>query len=50
MAKQAFHVCHHCKDRKIGCHADCEAYLKEKEQYNEIKEKDKNERTINNAI
>lgn len=30
MAQVKFHVCYHCKNRTIGCHAKCEAYQKEK--------------------
>ena len=32
MANQAYHVCFHCKNRKIGCHATCEMYKKEVEE------------------
>lgn len=42
MAKQTFHVCYHCKDRKLGCHSNCERYLKEKEENDKrLKEKNK---------
>lgn len=42
MARQTFHVCYHCKDRHIGCHSNCERYLKEVEENEKIKkEKDK---------
>lgn len=25
-------VCYHCRDRYIGCHGECEKYIKEKEE------------------
>lgn len=50
MAKQTFHVCYHCKNRTIGCHANCVSYLKEKREYEKIKKMDENERRITGAI
>lgn len=35
-----------CKDRKIGCHSECEKYLLFKEQLEKIRLKE-NERIIN---
>lgn len=31
--------CYKCEKRHMGCHADCEDYLKAKEELAEIKEK-----------
>lgn len=36
MARSTYHVCYHCKDRKIGCHATCELYIEEKKQMEEV--------------
>ena len=32
MGKSGYHVCYHCKDRVVGCHAKCEAYQKEHQE------------------
>lgn len=37
MGKSIYHVCYHCKDRKVGCHSNCEQYQKEVEENNRIK-------------
>lgn len=50
MAKQVFHVCHRCKDRQIGCHATCKAYLKEKEENAQRLQANAERREINNAL
>lgn len=50
MAQANFHVCYHCKDRTIGCHAKCEAYQKEK-VLNEKERAEKNkQRGIDNTL
>ena len=50
MAKQNFHVCHHCKDRHITCHSTCELYLKEVEENNKRLEQKRKELSVNDAI
>lgn len=42
MGTSSYHVCYHCKDRVLGCHAKCEAYLKEKRE-NEQRLKERRE-------
>lgn len=42
MAKSSYHVCYHCKDRTVGCHASCKLYQDEK------KERDKQREQITN--
>lgn len=43
-------VCMDCKDRIIGCHTICEAYLEEVEKNKIIKEKKKKEENIVKAL
>lgn len=31
--------CYKCEDRFVGCHSTCDRYLKEKQEYDERKEK-----------
>lgn len=33
-----FKSCHHCKERYPGCHAKCNKYLKEKADWEEVKQ------------
>lgn len=46
MAQASFHVCYHCKDRTVGCHSKCKAYLAEKE----ANEKERAERNAQRGI
>jgi len=32
-----FQACQFCKERYVGCHAKCEAYLNEKKTWEELK-------------
>lgn len=41
MGTSSYHVCYHCKDRTIGCHAHCEPYQKEVEEHKRLKEIEK---------
>lgn len=50
MASTSFHVCYHCKDRKVGCHGKCELYLKEKAENDEIRKKTYEENRNRKAI
>lgn len=50
MAKSVFHVCYHCKDRKVGCHSTCEAYLKEKQENEKMRQEKIKEAKINDGI
>lgn len=43
-------VCMDCKDRIIGCHTICKAYLEEVEKNKIIKEKKKKEENIIKAL
>ena len=42
--------CKDCTDRKIGCHAECETYKKCIKEYNEAKEKLRNDNRTDSAI
>lgn len=50
MSKQTFHVCYHCKDRKIGCHSNCELYLKEVKENERIKKEKEKQSMIRGAL
>lgn len=43
-------VCRDCGDRKIGCHAECERYIKEQAEREEKLERLRFEKSINDAI
>ena len=32
-----FESCHNCEERYIGCHAECEKYIKAKQEHDEVK-------------
>lgn len=34
-----FSCCKGCEDRYVGCHSKCERYIKQTEEWNEIKKK-----------
>ena len=44
MASYNFDCCRNCKDRIVGCHAICGAYLAAKDKYNKVKDKELSER------
>lgn len=50
MAKQTFHVCYHCKDRKLGCHSNCELYLNEVKENEEMKKNNSSNNFINSTL
>jgi hypothetical protein len=49
MALTRFHVCHHCKDRHVGCHAECSLYRKEVEENEMLKRKKRMDSEIDDA-
>lgn len=42
--------CKNCTDRKVGCHADCEAYKKCKKEHNEARKQLANESITESAL
>lgn len=38
--------CKDCKDRKLGCHAKCKAYIKWAREHEAAREKDRTKRII----
>lgn len=42
--------CKNCKDRKIGCHADCEAYNKCVKEHNEARKKLRDDSMTESAL
>lgn len=42
--------CKDCKDRKVGCHADCEAYKKCVKEHNEARKQLANESITESAL
>lgn len=50
MAQANFHVCYHCKDRALGCHAKCEAYLKEQQEYQRERQQRRKEKWIDDTL
>lgn len=38
--------CKDCKDRELGCHSKCEAYIEWAKEHEEAREKDRSERVI----
>lgn len=39
--KSKFSVCYQCTDRRLHCHNDCEKYLDEKRQHQQMKQQSK---------
>ena len=50
MAKTSYHVCYHCKDRTVGCHASCKLYQDEKKERDEQGKQITNENIIGSTI
>lgn len=46
MAVTLFHVCYHCKERHVGCHAKCIAYQKEVEENQRRKANARREKSL----
>lgn len=42
--------CHNCESRKIGCHADCEIYIKAREEHLARKEKELRDRHFESQL
>lgn len=42
--------CHHCTDRYPGCHDHCDTYKKKRAEWDEIKAKDRLERSIDGYL
>ncbi len=42
--------CKDCTERKVGCHADCEAYKKCKKEHDEAKSQLRNDSITDSAI
>lgn len=42
-------VCRYCTERKVGCHAVCEKYIKEKQEIREQNEKIWKEKDVERA-
>lgn len=42
--------CFNCKERKVGCHADCEDYQEEKRKHDELRERIWKEKDTDNVI
>ena len=41
MGISSYHVCYHCKDRTVGCHAKCKMYQEEQAQRQRDREQQK---------
>lgn len=37
MLRSTITVCKKCKDRYVGCHSNCEAYIKERDEFEQLK-------------
>lgn len=43
-------VCHHCQDRSIGCHDNCERYQAQRVEFEAVKAKRKKDKLVTDAI
>jgi hypothetical protein len=50
MSQSNFHVCFHCKDRKIGCHGSCQLYQAEKAESERTRMIRNEQRGIDNTL
>lgn len=46
----AIYSCKDCTERKLGCHATCEKYIKDKMEHDKLKELIKKEEDVDNCI
>lgn len=46
----AFRTCYECKDRYPGCHGSCEAYQKEKQTFDSIRDRERERRKLDYDI
>lgn len=42
--------CLNCDKREVGCHSKCESYIKEKNDFNEFKEKVRKKKLLESEV